>query len=88
MALIANDRQGERYYVDTGTWRNRVPSTPDYKQFGRLKTLNYMVAYGPDEDRGALPADGIKIASFDYWSGYAQGWERDRLGIRPLDKTR
>jgi UDP-2,3-diacylglucosamine pyrophosphatase LpxH len=88
VALIANDRQGERYYVDTGTWRNRVPSTPDFKQFGRLKTLNYMIAYGPDEDRGALPADGVKIASFDYWSGYAQGWERDRQGIRPLDKTR
>lgn len=86
VALIANDRHGERYYVDTGTWRNRVPATPDFKQFGRLKALNYMVAYGPDEDRGALPPQSMKIASFDYWSGLTQGWGRDRQGIRPLDK--
>ncbi len=88
VALVANDRQGERYYVDTGTWRNRVAATPDFKQFGRLKALNYMIAYGPDEDRGALPPESIKIASFDYWSGLTQGWERDRQGIRAIGETR
>jgi UDP-2,3-diacylglucosamine pyrophosphatase LpxH len=88
VALIANDHHGERYYVDTGTWRNRVPATPDYKQFGRLKTLNYVIVYGPDEDRNALPAERVKIASFDYWSGMTQGWERDRLGIKSFDEIR
>ena len=88
VALIANDHNGERYYVDTGTWRNRVPATPDYKQFGRLKNLTYVIVYGPDEDRGALAPDRAKIASFDYWSGSTQGWERDRLGIKSFDKTR
>lgn len=88
VSLIANDNQGDRYYVDTGTWRNRVPATPDFRQFGQLKNLNYVIIYGPNEDRGALSSDRIKIASFDYWSGTTQGWERDRLGIKPLDRTR
>jgi UDP-2,3-diacylglucosamine pyrophosphatase LpxH len=88
ISLIANDQQGERYYVDTGTWRNRVLATFDYRQFGRLKSLNYMVAYGPNEDRGLLPDNHLKIASFDYWSGLTQGWERDRQGIKSIDKQR
>ncbi len=88
VSLIANDRQGDRYYVDTGTWRNRVPSTPDYRQFGQLKTLSYVMIYGPNEDRGAISDDRAKIASFDFWSGLTQGWERDRLGIKPLDRSR
>lgn len=88
VSLVANDQHGERYYVDTGTWRNRVLATFDYQQFGRLKSLNYMIAYGPDEDRGVLPDNRLKIASFDYWSGVTQGWERDRQGIKPLDKQR
>jgi UDP-2,3-diacylglucosamine pyrophosphatase LpxH len=88
VSLIANDHQGERYYIDTGTWRNRVLTTIDYQQFGRLKSLNYMVAYGPNEDRGLLSDNRLKIASFDYWSGLTQGWERDRQGIKTLDKQR
>jgi UDP-2,3-diacylglucosamine pyrophosphatase LpxH len=88
VALIANDHNGERYYVDTGTWRNRVPATPDYKTFGRLKTLSYVIVYGPNEDRNALESNKVKIASFDYWSGLTQGWERDRLGVKSFDRTR
>ncbi len=88
VALLASDHHGERYYVDTGTWRNRVPATPDYKQFGRLKTMNYVIVYGPQEDRNALPADASKIVSFDFWSGSTQGWERDRFGIKPFDRIR
>ncbi len=88
VSLVANDNLGERYYVDTGTWRNRVSATLDFMQFGRLKAFSYMIAYGPSEDRGTLPPDRLKIASFDYWSGITQGWERDRLGVKPLDKER
>lgn len=88
VSLIANDHYGDRYYVDTGTWRNRVPATPDFNQFGQLKNLTYVTIYGPNEDRGALPIDREKIASFDFWSSATQGWERDRLGIKPLDKLR
>ncbi|MDX1412557.1 MAG: metallophosphoesterase [Candidatus Promineifilaceae bacterium] len=88
VSLIANDNHGDRYYVDTGTWRNRVAATPDYRQFGQLKTLSYVIIYGPNEDRGAMSSDRIKIASFDFWIGLTQGWERDRLGIKPLDRSR
>lgn len=88
VSLVANDQHGERYYIDTGTWRNRVLSTFDFEQFGRLKALNYMIAYGPNEDRGTLPPERLKIASFDYWSGATQGWERDQQGIKPVDKQR
>ncbi len=71
--LIANDKYGERYYIDTGTWRNRIPATPDFKSFGRLKTLSYVIVYGPDEDLGGA-REKEKIASVDFWSGITQRW--------------
>ncbi|MFZ0545316.1 MAG: hypothetical protein WAM60_07750 [Candidatus Promineifilaceae bacterium] len=74
--LIASDEMGERYYIDTGTWRNRVPATPDYKAFGRLKALTYVIIYGPDEDAGSLTSAESKLASVDYWSGFTQRWEK------------
>jgi hypothetical protein len=70
--LIAADQQAQRYYIDTGTWRNRVPATPDYKAFGRLKSLTYVIIYGPDEDKGT--GENPKIASVDFWSGVTQRW--------------
>lgn len=73
--LIASDEQGERYYFDTGTWRNRVPATPDYKSFGRLKALTYVIIYGSDEDYGSS-LDSNKFASVDFWSGVTQRWEK------------
>lgn len=71
--LIASDARGERYYIDTGTWRNRLPATPDYDGFGRLKALTYVVFYGPDEDIG-LEQLGKKVSSMDYWNGFTQRW--------------
>jgi UDP-2,3-diacylglucosamine pyrophosphatase LpxH len=71
--LIASDVKGERYYIDTGTWRNRVPATPDFKSFGRLKALTYTILYGPDEDQGDPPVPN-KVASLDFWSGVTQRW--------------
>jgi len=84
VALIAHDGGGERYYVDTGTWRNRVPATPDFRNFGRLKALTYVILYGPDEDRGLLAAQDDKIASFDFWSGVTQGWERSNERVQTI----
>ncbi len=74
--LIASDEKGERYYVDTGTWRNRIPATPDFKAFGRLKTLTYVIIYGPDEDIGD-GRRGAKLASIDFWSGITQRWHSE-----------
>lgn len=84
VALLAHDQGGERYYTDTGTWRNRVPATPDFKQFGRLKALTYVTIYSDDEDRGALPGDTQKLVSFDFWSGVTQGWKQTSEGVRSI----
>lgn len=73
--LIASDNHGERYYINTGTWRNRIPSTPDFKAFGRLKTLTYVIVYGPDEDMGG-DRKAEKLASIDFWSGITQRWHK------------
>ena len=73
VALLQCDQHGERYYVDTGTWRNRVLATPDFTGFGRQKALTYVIIYGPDEDQGFPPQPG-KISSVDYWSGLTQRW--------------
>jgi hypothetical protein len=73
VALVASDEISERYYIDTGTWRNRVPATPDYKAFGRLKSLSYAIIYGPGEDKGESAHTG-KVSSIDFWSGVTQRW--------------
>jgi UDP-2,3-diacylglucosamine pyrophosphatase LpxH len=73
VSLLTADPLGERYYVDTGTWRNQIPAAPDFTSFGRLKSLTYAILYGPEEDLGRPPKAG-KIASLDYWSGVTRRW--------------
>jgi len=75
--LIFNHDEIERYYIDTGTWRNQIPATPEFDAFGRLKALTYIVIYDSEEDKGTgenRVAD--KFASIDFWSGVTQRWER------------
>ncbi|MBX6762160.1 MAG: metallophosphoesterase [Rubrobacteraceae bacterium] len=67
LALLASDADDERYFVDTGTWRSRIPSTPDLREFGHLRTLTYVMVYGAKEGGGS--PDGTE--SFDYWSGFS-----------------
>jgi UDP-2,3-diacylglucosamine pyrophosphatase LpxH len=61
--LLAADAEGDRYYVNTGTWRNRILSTQERTRFGRLKGRTYVIFYGSGERQGALEE------SFDYWEG-------------------
>lgn len=72
--LLYADRRGERYYVDTGTWRNRILTNRDQSGFRRLKSLTYVVFYASDEDRGGRGAGQPKLESMDYWSGFTQRW--------------
>ena len=83
--LIAADQKSERYYIDTGTWRNRVPATPDYKAFGRLKALTYVILYGPDEDQGA--DERPKLSSVDFWTGVTQRWVRAGTSVEREEKS-
>jgi UDP-2,3-diacylglucosamine pyrophosphatase LpxH len=71
--LVASDERSERYYINTGTWRNRLPATIDFNEFGRLKALSYVIIYGPDEDL-AEPQNQAKLASVDFWAGITQRW--------------
>jgi UDP-2,3-diacylglucosamine pyrophosphatase LpxH len=64
----------EQFYVDTGTWRNRVMASPAGNSFGKVKSLSYVVFYASDEDPARRGGGGIKTESFDYWSGYTQKW--------------
>ena len=51
ICLIASDKESDRFYVNTGTWRNRIPSTPDERTFGRIKALTYVMLFSAEEDR-------------------------------------
>lgn len=61
--LLAADTEGGRFYVNTGTWRNRIFSTRERTGFGRLKGRTYGIFYRSGEREGALEE------SFDYWEG-------------------
>ena len=74
ICLIAADKESDRFYVNTGTWRNRIPSTPDERTFGRIKALTYVMLFSSDEDRKV----GVKTCgTFDYWNGYTRHFLTD-----------
>jgi UDP-2,3-diacylglucosamine pyrophosphatase LpxH len=76
VVLLSSHGEVQQYYIDTGTWRTRIPATTDEKEFGRLKALTYVITYGSNEDPSKLAAapGAVKIWSFDYWSGFTQRW--------------
>lgn len=73
VSLLDHNNNKEYYFIDTGTWRNRIPVTADFKAFGRLKTLTYVTIYGGRENPGTNPTSA-ESASFDYWSGVTERW--------------
>jgi UDP-2,3-diacylglucosamine pyrophosphatase LpxH len=64
----------EQYYLDTGTWRNRLFPAQDDSTFARLKSLTYVIVYRSDEDHGHRTPHAPKQESFDYWTGFSQRW--------------
>ena len=69
VALLSDRANFDRYFVDTGTWRNVVFSNAA-GQFSNAKAMTYVLVYASDED-----LDGThKGESFDYWSGYTKRW--------------
>jgi UDP-2,3-diacylglucosamine pyrophosphatase LpxH len=67
VCLIKSDESGDRFYINTGTWRDVIPSTPDRRTFGRMRALTYVTLYSRSEHD-----DGCK--SFDYWTGFTKDW--------------
>jgi UDP-2,3-diacylglucosamine pyrophosphatase LpxH len=74
MSLIRSDRENDRFYLNTGTWRDQIPSTPDQRNFGRLKALTYAMLFSPEEEE---PGRQTQLGSFDYWTGYTREWTQD-----------
>lgn len=78
VCLIAADPKSDRFYLNTGTWRNRIPATPDERTFGRIRTLTYVMLFSSNEDHGGGQHTS---GAFDYWTGYNRHFdleEKDR----------
>jgi hypothetical protein len=67
VCLIKSDERGDSFYINTGTWRDVIPSTPDGRTFGRIRSLTYVVLYAQSEQTGCN--------SFDYWTGLTKDWQ-------------
>jgi len=67
ICLIKSDASGDRFYINTGTWRDVIPSTPDGRTFGRIRALTYVTLYSKAEQSESLN-------SFDYWTGFTKDW--------------
>jgi hypothetical protein len=67
VCLIKSDEDGDRFYINTGTWRDSIPSTPDRRTFGRLRALTYVMLYSKSEQDESCN-------SFDYWTGFTKDW--------------
>ncbi|NSW52041.1 MAG: metallophosphoesterase [Anaerolineae bacterium] len=50
VALIATHQGEERYYLNTGTWRNYIPATPDFRHFGHLQAITKVIIFRPSEN--------------------------------------
>jgi hypothetical protein len=65
------DRSGDRFYINSGTWRSVIPSTPDQRTFGRMRALTYVLLFARREQE---KRDGKRTNSFDYWTGFTRDW--------------
>ncbi len=73
VSLMSAKKGDERYYINTGTWRNVVPATRDFKEFGRLNANTKVILFRPHEDE---TSDGNANWSFHYMSGFSYGNHR------------
>jgi UDP-2,3-diacylglucosamine pyrophosphatase LpxH len=67
VCLIKSDQSGDRFYINTGTWRDVIPSTPDRRTFGRMRALTYVTLYAKSEHDESSNC-------FDYWTGFTKDW--------------
>lgn len=72
VCLVGSDPEADRFYINTGTWRSRIPAGSDERTFGRIKALTYVMLFSSAEDRRL----GNKtVGTFDYWTGYTQHFD-------------
>jgi len=70
VALLDAEDGVERYYFNSGTWRNQVPVSPNQTNFGRIKTFSNVVVYGAEENHSHT--ETRSIWSFDFSAGFSQ----------------
>jgi hypothetical protein len=73
VTLISAVKGDERYYINTGTWRNVIPATKNFKDFGRLKALTKVIVFMPRETK---ELEGDRRWAFHYMSGVSFGDHR------------
>ena len=49
VALISANQNTQRYYINSGTWRNVIPATKTLSDFGRLQGLTKVTVFLPKE---------------------------------------
>ncbi|MGC2697124.1 MAG: hypothetical protein WA738_15165 [Candidatus Angelobacter sp.] len=74
VCLLQADPESDRFYVNTGTWRSRIPATPDDRTFGRLQALTCVMLFASSEDQKEGRHD--TLGTFDYWNGYTRHFMR------------
>lgn len=73
LVLLSSSTGDERYYINTGTWRNYIPATKYYDHFGRLRALTKVIVFYPMEREEDV--NGRQWA-FHYLSGVSFGDHR------------
>ena len=73
VSLMSAKKGNERYYINTGTWRNVIPATKNFQEFGRLKSLAKVIVFGPVENENAT---NEMPWSFHFLSGVNYGNHR------------
>jgi UDP-2,3-diacylglucosamine pyrophosphatase LpxH len=85
VCLVGSDANSDRFYVNTGTWRDRILTTPDDRTFGRINALTYVELLSSSE---RTTKNGEASDSFAYWNGVTRDWpensdesRRPKLGL-------
>ncbi len=73
VSLLSANNGDERYYINTGTWRNVIPATKNYQDFGRLKSLTKVILFKPSEK---IEVVNGRHWAFHFLSGVSYGDHR------------
>jgi UDP-2,3-diacylglucosamine pyrophosphatase LpxH len=73
ISLISARKGDEKYYINTGTWRNIIPATKNFKEFGMLEAMTKVVLFSHNEKNNSSQGSPW---SFQYLSGVNYGNHR------------
>lgn len=80
VCLVGSDPDSDRFYVNTGTWRDRILTTPDERTFGRVNALTYVELMSSAERNKS----GSASDCFAYWNGVTrEGPQQGRQSRSP-----